>query len=158
MLPIQTILHPTDFSSPSRHAFALACSLAKDHGARVIVLHVVPPAPAIAMEGFVPPEPESERDRLAEMLWQIVPADPQVRVEHQLSDGNPAREILRVAQEHKCDLIVMGTHGRTGLSRLLMGSVAEHVVRKAACPVLTVKVPLKEIVGELTEKRETVTA
>jgi nucleotide-binding universal stress UspA family protein len=59
-----------------------------------------------------------------------------------LQEGDPATEILRIAQECKCDLIVMGTHGRTGVARLLMGSVAEHVVRKAECPVLVVKTPL----------------
>ncbi len=56
-------------------------------------------------------------------------------------DGDPAREILRVAAENECDLIVMGTHGRTGLERVLMGSVAEAVSRKAPCPVLTAKPP-----------------
>jgi nucleotide-binding universal stress UspA family protein len=59
-------------------------------------------------------------------------------------EGDPTREIVRLAREKECDLIVMGTHGWTGLTRLLMGSVAEHVVRKAHCPVLTVKVPFAE--------------
>jgi hypothetical protein len=60
-----------------------------------------------------------------------------------MEKGDPAEEILRVAEETKCDLIMIGTHGRTGLGRLLMGSVAEQVVRKAHCPVLTVKAPLQ---------------
>jgi nucleotide-binding universal stress UspA family protein len=63
-------------------------------------------------------------------------------VEHWIFQGDPATEILAAAEKIKCDLIVMGTHGRTGLGRLLMGSVAEQVVRKAPCPVLTVKTPL----------------
>jgi nucleotide-binding universal stress UspA family protein len=67
------------------------------------------------------------------------PSDPKVRVRYLLVEGNPAAEILSAAREGNCDLIVMGTHGRTGLNRLLMGSVAEEVVRKAPCPVLTVR-------------------
>jgi nucleotide-binding universal stress UspA family protein len=68
-----------------------------------------------------------------------------VPVEHQLLFvGDPAAEILRVAQAVKADLIVLGTHGRTGLGRLLMGSVAEQVVRRAPCPVVTVKAPLPQ--------------
>ena len=78
---------------------------------------------------------------LRERLQQLRPEDPKILVEHRLVQGGGAEEILQVAQERKCDLIVMGTHGRTGLGRLLMGSVAEQVVRKAACPVLTVKTP-----------------
>jgi nucleotide-binding universal stress UspA family protein len=65
-------------------------------------------------------------------------------LEHRLVEGDAATVILQVATEIKCDLIVMGTHGRTGLSRLLMGSVAEQVVRNASCPVLTVKTPQHE--------------
>jgi nucleotide-binding universal stress UspA family protein len=64
-----------------------------------------------------------------------------------LTDGEPYAEILRVAEDDGCDLIVMGTHGRTGLRRLLMGSVAEQVLRQASCPVLTVKTPFPESVS-----------
>jgi nucleotide-binding universal stress UspA family protein len=64
-----------------------------------------------------------------------------VRVEHRLVAGDPGAEILRAAREEPCDLIVMGTHGRTGLGRVLLGSVAEQVVRRAPCPALTVKAP-----------------
>ena len=156
MLPIQTILHPTDFSSHSRCAFQLACSLAKDHGARLIVLHVVAP-PVAYGEGMVSMEPE-DWERLQVMLHELRPPDPQVRVEHRLADGDPARQILGTAQESKCDLIVMGTHGRTGLTRLLMGSVAEQVVRKAGCPVLTIKTPLEGTLTGLTVKQDTVNA
>ncbi len=66
------------------------------------------------------------------------PSDPETRVQHILAEGNPATAILSAARETNCDLIVMGTHGRTALNRLLMGSVAEEVVRKAPCLVLTV--------------------
>jgi nucleotide-binding universal stress UspA family protein len=67
-----------------------------------------------------------------------------VTVEHHLKEGDPATEILRLAEERKVDVIVMGTHGRTGLGRLLMGSVAEQIVRKAPCPVLTVRLPQRQ--------------
>jgi nucleotide-binding universal stress UspA family protein len=63
-------------------------------------------------------------------------------VEHRLEEGEPAAQILRVAKETKAGLIVMGTHGRTGLERILLGSVAEKVLRKAVCPVLTVRIPI----------------
>ena len=67
-----------------------------------------------------------------------------MEIDHRLTDGEPYAEILRVAEDDGCDLIVMGTHGRKGLRRLLMGSVAEQVVRQASCPVMTVKTPFPE--------------
>lgn len=143
MLAIRTILHPTDFSAPSAYAFQMACALARDYHARLIVLHVDPP-PVAALGGMpaVPPLPEEyDRENLEKQLRRVQPPDPGVRVEHRLVAGEPVAEILRAAQEQSCDLIVMGTHGRTGLGRLLMGSVAEHVVRKAPCLVLTLKSP-----------------
>jgi nucleotide-binding universal stress UspA family protein len=145
MLTIQTILHATDFSEPSQNAFHLACSLARDHGARLVVLHVEPP-PILAFGGVMtpPPPPEPNRAELLAQLRELRAPDPKVRVEHLLAEGDAADEILRVAQGMHSDLIVLGTHGRTGLGRLLMGSVVEKVVRKAACPVLTVKTPLPE--------------
>jgi quercetin dioxygenase-like cupin family protein len=76
--------------------------------------------------------------------WQFAwpqPPDGDIRVEHRVAEGNASQEILRSAQALKCDLIVMGTHGRTGLDRLLTGSVAEEVLRKAPCPVLVVRMP-----------------
>ena len=81
---------------------------------------------------------------LREQLQQLRPQDPKVPVEHRLVEGTAATEILRLAEETKCDVIVLGTHGRTGFGRLLMGSVAEQVVRRAPCPVVTVKTPLPE--------------
>jgi nucleotide-binding universal stress UspA family protein len=141
MLALRTILHPTDFSDYSAYAFRLACALARDYGARIVVLHVATPPVVVYGEGVLPPEPEGYKERLREQLHQVVSQDPKVPVEHRLVEGDAATEILRLAGETKCDLIVMGTHGRTGLGRLLMGSVAEQVVRKAPCPVLTVKTP-----------------
>src|SRR6516162_5515666 len=141
MLAIQTILHPTDFSERSDFAFRLACALARDYGARLMILHVAEPPTAVAAEGVLMLPPTIDLEPLRERLQQLRPEDPKILVEHCLVHGGAAEEILQVAQERKCDLIVMGTHGRTGLGRLLMGSVAEQVVRKASCPVLTVKTP-----------------
>jgi nucleotide-binding universal stress UspA family protein len=75
------------------------------------------------------------------MLHAVVPTDPAVPCDHRLLRGDPAERIVEVADEEHCDLIVMGTHGRTGFRRLLMGSVAEAVVRRANFPVITYKMP-----------------
>jgi nucleotide-binding universal stress UspA family protein len=81
---------------------------------------------------------------LEDRLFKLQPPDRTIHVQRLLREGDPAQEILHTAEETKADLIVMGTHGRTGLRRLLMGSVAEVVLRKAPCPVLTVKSLLRE--------------
>jgi nucleotide-binding universal stress UspA family protein len=142
MLLLRTILHPTDFSPAAEEAFQLAGSLARDHGARLVVLHVNP----LSTADEIPHDPVEEVERFKEKIWEefhrleaIAPRIREVRLECKFVDGDPAREILRLAELTGCDLIVMGTHGRTGLTRLLMGSVAEKVLRKAPCPVLTVK-------------------
>ena len=137
MLPIRTILHATDFSEHSAYAFRLACSLARDHGARLIVLHVH------ERLGPMPPPPLSpnERQAVSDKLQHIKPSDSTIPVEYQLEEGDPVMALLQVARERRCQLVVLGTHGRTGWDRLLMGSVAERVVRGAPCPVLTVKMP-----------------
>lgn len=85
--------------------------------------------------------PEPSTDDLMTMLERIVPPDPTVKFEHHLVTGDPASAVVRLAEEENVDLIVMGTHGRTGLRRLLMGSVAEAIVRRAKCAVLTLKQP-----------------
>jgi nucleotide-binding universal stress UspA family protein len=146
MLNIRTILHPTDFSAHSAHAFRMACALARDYHARLIVLHVWQPSVVIPQEPITPVlvDEEAEKRELEEQLRKIEPPDPGVSVQHRLVKGDPADEILRTAAVEPCDLIVMGTHGRRALRRLLMGSVAEQVVRKAPCLVLTVKSPLPE--------------
>jgi predicted phosphoribosyltransferase/nucleotide-binding universal stress UspA family protein len=136
----RTILHPTDFSESSRAAFALACSLARDHGGRLVVLHVLEVPVAAYLGGVLVPEPEAELKTVWAKLRELRPDDPAIEVEHRLLEGEPAAEILGLAEEIDCDLIVMGTHGRTGLTRLALGSVAETVLRKAPCPVLTIKV------------------
>jgi nucleotide-binding universal stress UspA family protein len=148
MMQIRTILHPTDFSPRSEAAFQLACSLARDHKARLLILHVLE-RPVIVYTGVMmapppPPPTEEERQALREQLQKIRPNDASIAVEHRLEEGDTATAIIEVAREAGCDLVVMGTHGRTGLGRLLMGSVAELVLRGAACPVLTVRLPLPQ--------------
>jgi nucleotide-binding universal stress UspA family protein len=145
MLPIHTILHPTDFSEHSEYAFRLACSLARDHNAHLLVMHVWT-APTAVVFGEVVPDlgAEDSYREAAEELHRRRPADSEVDVSYRLVEGDPAASILQIAKETCADLIVMGTHGRRGLRRLLMGSVAERVVRGAVCPVVTVKNPFPE--------------
>jgi nucleotide-binding universal stress UspA family protein len=142
MLAIQCILHPTDFSPTSDAAFRIACSLAREYGARLIVLHTFQP-PVVVPSGIepIPLTTPADRAALEAQLRQMRPPDPGVRIEYRLVEGDPAKTILEVCREAHCDLIAMGTHGRTGLGRLLIGSVAEKVVRNAPCPVLAVKTP-----------------
>jgi nucleotide-binding universal stress UspA family protein len=145
MLPVKTILHPTDFSENSAFAFRLACALARDYGARLVLVHVAPPPFGAYSEGIYLPTPEGYLEPLEDELKKLQPHDSNIAVEHRLVDGEAAPMILKVAAEVKADVIVMGTHGRTGLARLVMGSVAEQVVRKARCPVLTVKHPVPAV-------------
>ena len=139
VFPIKAILHPTDFSDPANLAFQLACSMASTHQARLIVLHVCPSSMATSeFEAALLPS-AAQKELLREELGRFQPLDPNVQVEYRFQEGEPVEEILRVARESHCDLIVMGTHGRTGLNRLVMGSVAEEIVRTAPCPVVTIK-------------------
>jgi len=159
MLPIHTILHPTDFSERSEPALRLAGALSRDYGAHLIVLHVAVPPPLLAYgEGYVPPETDAHLVECREQLRQLsLPDTGGIRAERRLLEGDPATEIVREARDIHADLIVMGTHGRTGLARLLMGSVAEQVVRQAPCPVLTMKSPFPEAVpAESAVQPETV--
>ena len=146
MSRMRTILHPTDFSERSESAFHLACSLARDQGARLIVLHVIPP-PVSHGEVVARQQPNGYREQMCDWLYRLQAPGSRLDVDHRLTDGEPYAEILRVTEDDGCDLIVMGTHGRTGLRRLLMGSVAEQVLRQASCPVLTVKTPFPESVS-----------
>ncbi len=144
MLPIHTILHPTDFSTPSKSAFDLACAVARDYDARLVVVHVKPPQMMGGEVHALITTPEEVDRELRGELDKFQPHDASTKIERVLKEGDAGTEILRTAKEISSDVIVMGTHGRTGLSRLLMGSVAEAVSRKAHCPVLTVKHPFPE--------------
>src|SRR5262249_23803825 len=124
MFHIRKILHPTDFSEQATHAFRVACSLAKQHGAEIIVLHVVPP-PITYGEALARESPDDYWEQLrSEHLLPIRSTEPGVVVTHEMGYGTPEEVIVATAAERGCDLIVMGTHGRSGVLRLLMGSVA----------------------------------
>lgn len=133
------ILYPTDFSTTGRTALETATSLARDRDATLLILHVEEPPVAYGGGEFYYGVDEPNRDDLERMLMEVAPADSAVKCERQLIKGEPAAAIVQVAQQEGVEMIVMATHGRRGLLRFLMGSVAEHVVRKATCPVLTVK-------------------
>src|SRR5262245_33224792 len=129
MYRVRAILYPTDFSSYSNQAYLHAVALAENHRATLIVVYVAGPGP------------DSDRGYWRGQLEQIRPANPTIAVNHVFLEGDPATEIVRYARDAGIDLIVMGTHGRTGLERQLMGSVAEKVLRDAPCSVLVVKLP-----------------
>jgi len=137
----QKILFPVDFSAAGQHALELATSLARDSGATLIIAHVEEPPMAYGGGDMYYGVEQPNHEELRTSLAAVVPTDPAVPSIHKLMIGDPAEAIVQLAESDQVDLIVMGTHGRTGLTRLLMGSVAEAVVRRAPCPVLTVKQP-----------------
>lgn len=140
-MQIKKILFPSDFSTTSDAGMALATSLARDARATLLIVHVEEPPAAYGGGEMYYGIPNPDNAELTKMLQAVVPSDPSVSYEHRLVSGDPASEIVRLAEDEDVDLIVLGTHGRTGLKRLLMGSVAEAVVRRATCPVLTFKEP-----------------
>ncbi len=145
---IARILCPVDFSDSSEHAMRYAAGLAVTFGAELTLLHVVAPVvSALPGETALPDTLQADLDELAaacekrlEQLAGMLAGDG-ITVRRQVLNGVPFVEIVRYARDTATDLIVMGTHGRTGLGHLLIGSVAERVVRRATCPVLTVKDP-----------------
>jgi nucleotide-binding universal stress UspA family protein len=139
---------PIDFSDASRAAMEVAADLARRHGAELVLLHAYPIPGYTFPDGSVMASPKMMQE-LAEQAqrhleeWRadaerIVQA-PRVSVEKAI--GEPASEIVSYATDSGVDLLVLGTHGRTGLEHALMGSIAERVVRRAHCPVLTVRPP-----------------
>ena len=140
---VKKILFPTDFSTVSDAGLPLATSLARDLGATLIVLHVEEPPLAYGGSEFYYGLPEPDHPALVKMLVQLKPTDSKVPCEHRLRVGDPAHEIVKTAEDENVDMIVLSTHGRTGMTRFLMGSIAEQVVRKAQCPVVTLKQPTK---------------
>ena len=138
---LRKILFPTDFSPASQEALRWATALARDSGATITIIHVEEPPMAYGGGEMYLGADEGDREELRRSLVKIVPTDPRVPFEHKLLAGDPATAIVEVADSENADVIVLGTHGRTGLTRLLMGSVAEAIVRRAKCPVLTIKQP-----------------
>jgi nucleotide-binding universal stress UspA family protein len=142
----QTIIHPTDFDEPSMEAFRVARHLACTLGARVIVFHVVPPPAVVTQDGQVAHDPKIGEPVDLWSEYRRLQADtPEVRVEYAVAVGDKegAKHTLqeKIRQFGEGVLVVMGSHGRKGLSRLLWGSKAEEVVRELPCPVLVVKSP-----------------
>ena len=138
MSAIKKILVPTDFSEASKAALKYACELAKATNASVCILHAVEnPYPVEQFE-------RSARRELEAFLEAVLTPDEgkQYRARLVLRSGVASQEILRYLQEHDdVDIVVMATHGRGGVARLMMGSVADTLVRTARCPVLTIRVP-----------------
>jgi nucleotide-binding universal stress UspA family protein len=132
MIQVRKILYPTDFSSYSNQAYFHAVGLAETYRASLTVVYVVAPGSAEAAKG---------RSFWLGQLEQVRPANPKIAVHHALLEGDPAAEIARYAADACTDVIVIGTHGRTGVDRPVMGSVAERVMREAPCSVLVVKLP-----------------
>lgn len=133
------ILFPTDFSTVSDEALKFATMLARDTGAKLVILHVEEPPTAYGGGDMYYGVPEPDTGALKRMLEALKPDDAKVPYEQHLVLGSPADEIIEYAKREQVDMIVMASHGRTGIVRFLMGSVAERVVREAPCPVVTVK-------------------
>lgn len=152
-MQLRQILCPVDFSECSLRAAEYAFGLAQRCRATVEIVHVWQPGGKGVefrgpMSAYVGEEAEVGR-----ALERIRPSFADVACRHHLLIGDPADEIVTLAIEHQIDLIVIGTHGRTGLSRWILGSVAETILRKAPCPVLTCKHSLEKETVKVTEAR-----
>jgi nucleotide-binding universal stress UspA family protein len=136
---------PLDFSGKSRQALEYAVPLAQEHGGKISLVHVLQPAPAsITVPGVGPYAAADDkslitqaRKRLVNVAAEMIPGE--LQAEMIVRRGNPYNEIIAAARALKADLIVISTHGYTGLKHALIGSVAERVVRHASCPVLAVR-------------------
>lgn len=146
-MDIRTILLPTDFSECGNFALTYAASLARKFSASIICVHVIEPiVPTVGYSGMTEPLPiaditEQLEDSAERELPKLAECDEcaGIEVEELIVHGEAASEIVRVAKERDVDLIVIASHGRTGIGRILFGSTAEAVVRHASCPVLVVK-------------------
>jgi nucleotide-binding universal stress UspA family protein len=142
MPSIRTILVPTDFSPPAAEAFRQAHALARATGARVVVLHVARPPAVVVDGGRLSTDPTGGGlDDLWADLRKLEAEDPSVVVEHEVivADRPDVSHVLNIVEASECDLIVMGTHGLTGLKHRLFGGLTEDIVRLAHCPVMVVK-------------------
>jgi nucleotide-binding universal stress UspA family protein len=149
MINLKTILVPSDFSECSEAALRYGLELARKFGATLHVLHVIqdPATQPWAAEGFGAPMMdvvEQWQKDARERLAQSIPSEDRARAVVTCAIASPCPEILRYASANEIDLIVMGTHGRSGVTHMLLGSIAEKVVRRAPCPVLTVRHPEHE--------------
>jgi nucleotide-binding universal stress UspA family protein len=143
MVNMTRILCPVDFSDFSRHALDYAVGIARWYDAGITTLHVIPPITAFgppAGEGLYPPLVFSAADlqQFRDELDAFASASGVAALDTEVTQGSVAGEIVRFANELPADLLVMGTHGRSGFDRLMLGSVTEKILRKAPCPVLTV--------------------
>ena len=146
MSRVRLILHPTDFSRASNAAFAKAVEMAKANRAELLLAHVLAPIVPMPEDGYVSPavyaELEASAKAYAHRQLGVLAARARkagVRVKLLVLDGVPHEQIARAARSKRADLVVLGTHGRTGLAKFLLGSVASRVVSTAPCPVLTVR-------------------
>jgi universal stress protein A len=147
MKPFQKLLVPVDFSAHSAEALHVAVDLGRRYDASLTLIHVYDPLVYALPDGFTLfTQPQLERvyealeGQLASAKAQAVEAGAP-RVQTKLLQGSIAGQVTEYAARGEFDLVIMGTHGRTGVKHLLLGSIAEKVVRTAACPVLTVKKP-----------------
>jgi nucleotide-binding universal stress UspA family protein len=144
MFQPRTILHPTDFSEDSASALRVARDVARQYNASLLVLHVADtlgPEKLSFAEVTTRLQPESHVRDLRQRLQAFAPPEEGLAVRHLLAEGDPAAAVQQAVTEHQCDLLVLGTHGRTGLGRLLMESNAERILRLCPCPVLVLKYP-----------------
>jgi nucleotide-binding universal stress UspA family protein len=144
-MTFNNILLPTDFSDTAEHAMQQAKGLASSFSATLHVLHVIPdPTWSVEGTGWALPDLIGTWDREAQVRLQALESQDHPMQVH-TRRGDPSVEISQYAGEHQIDLIVMGTHGHGPIQRMLLGSVAEKVIRTAPCPVLTVRLPEAEI-------------
>lgn len=147
MARIQHILVPVDFSPSSEAALPYALAFARRYKAKITLLHVIPTNVYAVGEMTYWQLSEQvfsafEEEAAQKLAATFTPEERQeLEIEEKVTQGVPFAEIVQEAREGQVDLIIMGTHGRTGLSHFVLGSVTEHVIRKAPCPVLTVRVP-----------------
>ena len=139
-------LHPSDFTSFSRAALRKAIEMAKSNRAELLLVHVVSPIVPVPGDAYISPRMYDElagsaRAAAQKQLDKLAAQVKKARVKSRsfVLEGAPAEEIVRFAKGRRVDLIVMGTHGRAGLAKLFVGSVADRVVASASCPVLTVR-------------------
>jgi len=142
MIGFARILCPVDFSDTAVHAFRYACALAEKFGAELTVVHVIEVTPVFAgLEGMPQLNLYAEAEQAAQRQLQELTQGASAKPKTEILRGGTYKSILAYAEEHGSDLIVMGTHGRSGLEYAFFGSVTERVMRRAPCPVLIVRPP-----------------